>query len=151
MGLSSVVEFAGVTKEVSSIHHRSDALLFPSAHEGLGNSLIEAMACGTPTIASDIPVLREVGGPTIAYASPGEATVWARAMEAMMEQPVEARDRTAREARSRVVDRYSPEANIERVVRSLPGASGQAFVELASPPSGHSNGGQVGTHDESLD
>ena len=112
LGLSGVVEFAGVTTEVSSIHHRSDALLFPSAHEGLGNTLIEAMACGTPTIASDIPVLREVGGSSIAYASPGDATMWARAMEAMMEQPAEARDRTAREARSRVVDRYSPEANI---------------------------------------
>ncbi len=34
----------------------------PSEREGFGLPVVEAMACGTPVVASDIAVLREVGG-----------------------------------------------------------------------------------------
>lgn len=38
----------------------ADALLFPSRCEGLGLVVIEAMACGLPVIASNIPALQEI-------------------------------------------------------------------------------------------
>jgi len=38
------------------------ALLFPSYYEGFGWPVLEAMACGTPVVASDTPTLLEVGG-----------------------------------------------------------------------------------------
>lgn len=38
------------------------ALLFPSLDEGFGLPPLEALACGTPVVAADIPVLREVLG-----------------------------------------------------------------------------------------
>jgi glycosyltransferase involved in cell wall biosynthesis len=38
------------------------ALVQPSSYEGFGLPVLEAMACGCPVIASDIPTLREVLG-----------------------------------------------------------------------------------------
>jgi glycosyltransferase involved in cell wall biosynthesis len=36
-------------------------VLVPSLSEGFGLPIIEALGCGAPVIASDIPVLREAG------------------------------------------------------------------------------------------
>lgn len=43
------------------------ALVFPSYVEGFGLPLVEAMQRGLPTLASDIPVFREIGGEFSAY------------------------------------------------------------------------------------
>lgn len=43
------------------------AVVLPSIHEGFGLSCVQARACGTPVIASDIPVLREVGSDDVIY------------------------------------------------------------------------------------
>jgi len=43
------------------------AFVFPSLFEGFGIPIIEAMACGTPVIASDIPVFHEVAGDAACY------------------------------------------------------------------------------------
>lgn len=43
-------------------YNAADAFVFPSLQEGFGIPLIEAMRCGTPVIASDIPVFREICG-----------------------------------------------------------------------------------------
>ncbi len=42
----------------------------PSFHEGFGLPVLEALICGTPVVASDIPALREVGGAAVRYADP---------------------------------------------------------------------------------
>jgi alpha-1,3-rhamnosyl/mannosyltransferase len=46
--------------ELAAIYTGAHALVFPSDDEGFGLPPIEALACGTPVIASDIPPLREV-------------------------------------------------------------------------------------------
>ena len=48
------------------------ALVFPTRHEGFGLPVAEAMAAGTPVVATPDPAVREVGGEAVAYAEPPE-------------------------------------------------------------------------------
>ena len=57
------------------------ALLFPSFVEGYGLPLVEALACGTPVIASDLEVFRELAGDIPDYLSPIDGLGWERAIE----------------------------------------------------------------------
>ncbi len=49
--------------------------------------LIEAMACGCQVIASDLPVLREVGGTAATYCAVGDIEGWKNAVIAAIERP----------------------------------------------------------------
>ncbi len=46
--------------ELAAIYTGAHALVFPSDDEGFGLPPVEALACGTPVAASDVPALREV-------------------------------------------------------------------------------------------
>jgi alpha-1,3-rhamnosyl/mannosyltransferase len=46
--------------ELAAIYTGARALVFPSNDEGFGLPPVEALACGTPVVASDRPVMREV-------------------------------------------------------------------------------------------
>jgi len=46
--------------ELAAIYTGAHALVFPSCDEGFGLPPVEALACGTPVVVSDVPALREV-------------------------------------------------------------------------------------------
>jgi glycosyltransferase involved in cell wall biosynthesis len=48
--------------ELAAIYTGAHALVLPSDDEGFGLPPIEALACGTPVAACDLPALREVLG-----------------------------------------------------------------------------------------
>ena len=82
-----IVELPHVSREVlAAVYRRADLVLMPSEREGFGLPLAEALACGTPVVASDIPALREVGGDTVLYVPPGDALALARAVETLIGQ-----------------------------------------------------------------
>jgi len=59
--LSGVTLTGAVTDdELAAIYTGAHALVFPSDDEGFGLPPIEALACGTPVAACDVPALREV-------------------------------------------------------------------------------------------
>jgi glycosyltransferase involved in cell wall biosynthesis len=66
-GLESRIHFAGRRSDVPSLLRAADLFVLPSAWEGLPNVLLEAMAAGTPVIAtavegvSDLLVDHETG------------------------------------------------------------------------------------------
>jgi glycosyltransferase involved in cell wall biosynthesis len=82
--------------QLAALYRRASVVVLPSDREGFGLPVVEAMACGTPVIASDIPALREVGGTAALYAPPGDVSRWVEALEQL---EVEQRDPAARERR----------------------------------------------------
>ena len=56
--------------ELVKIYNESKLLLFPSFYEGFGLAPLEAMACGTPVITSNVSSLPEVGGDAVIYCNP---------------------------------------------------------------------------------
>ena len=56
------------------------ALAFPSVYEGFGLPPLEALACGTPVVASDLPVTREVLGEAATLVPVGDSAALAGAL-----------------------------------------------------------------------
>ncbi|HST22066.1 MAG TPA: glycosyltransferase family 1 protein [Blastocatellia bacterium] len=61
---------------LAAVYRRAALVLQPSDGEGFGLPVIEAMASGASVIASDIPVLREVGGDAAAYCPVANVAAW---------------------------------------------------------------------------
>lgn len=78
LGLSqAIVHVCGLNRlELAEVYRRAPVVLVPSESEGFGLPVIEALACGSPVVASDIPVLHEVGGPACSYAKVGDMEAW---------------------------------------------------------------------------
>lgn len=77
-----VIELNGLSDQMAAgwLRH-ARALLFPSFAEGFGLPLVEAMAMGTPVIASDLPAFRESAGDLPEYLDPLDASGWHRAIQ----------------------------------------------------------------------
>jgi alpha-1,3-rhamnosyl/mannosyltransferase len=56
--------------ELVRLYQEAAALLFPTRYEGFGLPVAEAMATGTPVIATPDAAVREIGGDAVAYAEP---------------------------------------------------------------------------------
>lgn len=61
---------------LAALYRRAALVLLPSEREGFGLPLVEALACGTPIVASDLPVLREVGGAAATFCPVGGVAEW---------------------------------------------------------------------------
>jgi glycosyltransferase involved in cell wall biosynthesis len=77
-------------RELAAVYRRATMLIIPSEAEGFGLPVVEAMACGTPVVASDIPALREIGGAATAFCSVGDVAGWRETVLALL---AERRDR----------------------------------------------------------
>lgn len=90
-GLSDVISLTGYIPddELVNLYNAASALVLPSKHEGFGIPLLEAMACETPIIASDIPAFREVAGKAaLFYGDPKDEDSLAEAMETVVSDSV---------------------------------------------------------------
>lgn len=66
------------------LYNATEVFLYPSFYEGFGLPPLEAMACGTPVIASNGGALPEVVGMGGILLPPNEAGLWANAIRTLM-------------------------------------------------------------------
>lgn len=69
---------------LAAVYRRATLVLQPSSAEGFGLPVVEALACGTPVVASDLAVLREVGGAAATYRPVADVPAWTEAVLALL-------------------------------------------------------------------
>lgn len=78
-GLEKHVQFAGYVSQakLATLYKAATMLLYPSLEEGFGIPPLEAMACGTPVIASNAGALPETCGDCAILLDPLDKPAWA--------------------------------------------------------------------------
>lgn len=79
----SRVAFIGSVPEerLPSLYRGAQALIFPSLYEGFGLPIIEAMACGTPVLTSNVTAMPETAGSAALFVNPRSVEEITNAME----------------------------------------------------------------------
>lgn len=95
----------------------AEALVYPSLYEGFGLPVLEAMACGTPIVTSDLSALPEVAGDAALLVDPRDPSAIASAVERVLDEKDLRRDLRAR-GMSRAAD-YTWEATARRTAAVL--------------------------------
>jgi glycosyltransferase involved in cell wall biosynthesis len=82
LGVSSRVQLLGYVDDARllDLYSRASAFVFPSRYEGFGLPPLQACAAGLPVVASDIPVVREVLGPSVRYCEAGDERAFGAAL-----------------------------------------------------------------------
>jgi glycosyltransferase involved in cell wall biosynthesis len=73
--------------ELHALYNAASCFVFPSFYEGFGLPAVEAMACGCPVVAADIPALREVCGDAALYTDPHEPHDISRVTRTVLDSP----------------------------------------------------------------
>jgi L-malate glycosyltransferase len=92
--LEEAVEFAGERDDIPQIMASADAVLVPSVEEPFGRTVAEAMAVGTPVVATTVGGPAELidDGITGLLAPPGEPAAWSEAIRRILDDPEWARE-----------------------------------------------------------
>jgi glycosyltransferase involved in cell wall biosynthesis len=80
---------------IADLYRSAAAVVVPSLAEGFGLPVLEAMACGTTVVCSDIPVLRELADGVPIFCDPTSADSFAAGMAAALD-PTNGDDRRHR-------------------------------------------------------
>jgi glycosyltransferase involved in cell wall biosynthesis len=102
-GLGSRLQFTGYVPDADLpfLYNAAALFVYPSLYEGFGIPPLEAMACGTPVVTSNVTSLPEVVGDAALTVDPTDEAALADAIrQALTDEPLRAQLRTAGLARA---------------------------------------------------
>lgn len=111
---------------IDYLYKHAFCVAFPTFNEGFGLPIIESFQRGTPVLASDIPILREVGGDICDYFNPNAWESFAKACTEWME------DSERYEAVRAKVSQYQP-VSWDEVTEKIEAALEELKVEYPYP------------------
>lgn len=83
----AVITVSGLSSPgLRQLMDHAQALLMPSLAEGFGMPITEALAVGTPVLASDLPAHREVGGAWASYLNGDDEAGWLAGVEILLDR-----------------------------------------------------------------
>jgi glycosyltransferase involved in cell wall biosynthesis len=82
--------------ELAALYARATVFVYPSLYEGFGMPVLEAMACGTPVVTSNISALPETAGDAALLVDPLDGEALAEAVGRVIEDPTVAEDLSRR-------------------------------------------------------
>lgn len=74
-------------RELAALYAGATLLLYPSLYEGFGLPVLEAMACGTPVIASNTSSIPEIAGKAALLIDPTDITAMSNTMQRLIDAP----------------------------------------------------------------
>jgi glycosyltransferase involved in cell wall biosynthesis len=86
LGLADSVRFMGYVPaaDLPALYNAADLFVFPSLREGFGLPALEALACGTPVVASNVSAVPEVVGDAALQVCPYDVEALANAIERLL-------------------------------------------------------------------
>ena len=89
LGLTDWVILPGYLSDddLVALYNFADVFVYPSLYEGFGLPVIEAMACGTPVITSNVSSLPEVAGDAAVFIDPRSEMEICAALEQLINDP----------------------------------------------------------------
>ncbi|MBI2890661.1 MAG: glycosyltransferase family 4 protein [Nitrospirae bacterium] len=108
--------------DLAALFSGASLVVHPALQEGFGLPVLEALACGAPIVASDLPVVREVAGEAAVLLPPDRPEVWADRMQ----------DLVGEEAKRQQMSRRA----LERARRFTPAAMAQGFLAALETAAG---------------
>ena len=117
LGLDEAVLWIGFVPEenLADVYRSADLYLDTSLYEGFGYQVLEAMACGTPVVCSNVTSLPEVVGDAAIIASPEDIEGFAQGIVTVLSSP-----QRAVEMRSRGIERagiFSWETMVDQMLK----------------------------------
>ncbi len=112
-GLGSLAWMPGERADIAQVMRGFNCFALPSLAEGVSNTILEAMACGLPVVATDVGGNAELvsSGRTGLVVPAGDAEAMARALASLAGDPARAAA-MGREGRAEVLRRFSLEAMV---------------------------------------
>lgn len=113
-GVAEAIDWMGPVADdkLPELYASARVFALPSLYEGFGIPILEAMRCGTPVVAAQIPAFREVGAEACAYADPDSSAAWDCAIEVILRDQERWREMSEKGKRHADLSRWDRSAKL---------------------------------------
>jgi len=126
LGIGDRVSWVGARADMPAVYNALDIACLSSASEGFPNVLAEAMACGIPSVTTDVGDCAWLMPRPDLIAPPGDATALATRMRSLLDSEPRETAAIGRELRERIVEHFSVASLVSNTEQALFGLFGRA-------------------------
>ncbi len=113
MGLKESITFLGIRRDIPSLLSMADIFVLPSAWEGFGLVVAEAMSCERIVVATDCGGVSEVVGAEGFLVDPSNSSLLAKTINKALSLNIEESHNIGINARKRITNIYSLDASVK--------------------------------------